>query len=120
MARLLPPEQARKPEALDDKATIAGKALAKLQEDGRLDVTNAARYLQISPQTLRPPVVSGRIPSIQIGATLYLEARDLENLRVLLGIFGTLSAALKGLESMREHQDTITHMLNDNPNQEEY
>lgn len=109
MHRLLPASQARKLPV--SKAEAAGKAALKLDQDDRLDITNAAKYLQITYPTLKDQVDRGRIPSVIIGKTTYIERADLVRLRSLLEVYGGLALALKAEEArhkkgylLEEHQ----------------
>lgn len=109
MHKLLPESQAKKLPV--SKAEAAGEAALKLDRDGRLDITNAAKYLQITYPTLKDQVDRGRIPSLIIGKTTYIERADLVRLRALLEVYGGLAIALKAEEArhkrghlLEEHQ----------------
>lgn len=75
------------------KAEAAGLATMKLEEEGRLGVIDSAAYLFLHKYTIRDYINNGFIQAWLIGSRYYIEQEELERLKALIEVYGSLAKA---------------------------
>lgn len=100
MAKLLPENRKRKLRV--SKSEDYGSVLDRLEEVGRLNLPDSARFLGINAITLRTHVNGGSIPTTVIGERHFIEAEDLKTMKEVLEVSSSLAMALRVLRTYQK------------------